>query len=64
MRRSFGLAKLIEDSLSRPAHKPRVARSHLAQEYADLAALAPDVQNGHTNKVIAAELRRTLRGVA
>lgn len=35
--RTYGCVKLIEGSLSRPAHRPLVHRSHLSDEYADLA---------------------------
>lgn len=60
--RTYGLAKLIEEALIRPVHRPVRHQPHLAQEYEELATRAADVNGTHQNRAIAVELRRTLRG--
>lgn len=62
MRRSYGLAKLIEEALIRPPHRPPVVRTHVADEYSAIAARAGDKNGQYENKVIAGELRRGLSG--
>lgn len=60
--RTFGLAKLVEEALTRPAHRPNPIRPHVADEYADIADHASDVNGRHQNRWITDELRRVHRG--
>lgn len=60
--RTYGCVKLIEGSLSRPAHRPLVHRSHVADEYADMA---PRMQGRDRADAawVAGELRGSWRDV-
>lgn len=61
MSRVLGVGRLIEEALNRPPHRPIVARHHVADEYAELAAHAGDVNERYLNQSIADELRRGLK---
>lgn len=57
--KTYGCVRLIETALQRPAHRPRIIRPHLADEYAE--ATGRDEKETRELRGVALELKRPWR---